>query len=766
MNHERSVLVFSIAYEPYVGGAEVAIREIAARSSRKFTVVTMRFSHNDSSRETIGPVDVIRVGPMWLPASIRKIVFMPLAVLAGWRIRRKVSFTWGMMANYAGLAAWMFSKLSGKRLLLTLQEGDDMDALLRRRSVRLMMPAFRDLFSRAHRIQCISKYLCEFAERFSSKEKIVLIPNGVDLQKFTIDDLESTRAASREELSLSAEKKVLVTSSRLVAKNGIDRVIRALPLMEGVDFAIFGEGPDESSLRALALSLGVADRVHFFGFRAHEDLPRLLAAGDAFVRLSRTEGLGNSFIEAMAMGLPVACTAVGGIVDFARDSDTAVVCVSPDDATITARDLSRALGDTASAIAARGKELARSTYGWEGVVAAMEDEFKAMADDAPRGSVLIATGIFPPDVGGPATHAGKIAQHFAEQDRSVSVVCFGETDDVSGVSRRTEESVKVVRVSKRAARFVKWYRYARELFRAARQTDVVYAFDLTTAGLPAALYCRIADKPLLVRMGGDPTWERTVERGERFISFPEYFERGLDRADRPWFHKVVAFVLRTARNVSVDHGAMRNHVIERYAVHPSRVTVVPNPCEISTNVVPGKSEPLSVLYAGRIVGYKNLPNLVRAMAIVRQTIPDAQLRIVGDGPALSELRNAIVDAGSTVDVVVEKAMSRTDLEKAIDASSIVVMPALSEFNPNVALDALARMRPVAISQGNGLSRQVPDSWTFDPMKPESIATAILAIYDAYDSVPAVLEQLPAAPTWEETLERHSAFVDGVMSHKK
>jgi glycosyltransferase involved in cell wall biosynthesis len=761
MNHERSVLVFSIAYEPYVGGAEVAIREIAARSARKFAVVTMRFSHTDAKREMVANVDVIRVGPMWLPASIRKIVFMPLAVIAGWRMRRRVSFAWGMMANYAGLAAWMFSKVTGKRLLLTLQEGDDMDALLRRRSVRLMMLAFKDLFARAHRIQCISNYLCDFAARFAAREKISLVPNGVDLERFSIDDIATTRSASREELGLKPDAKMLVTSSRLVTKNGIDRVIRALPLMEGVEFAIFGEGPDESSLRSLALSLGVADRVHFLGFRAHADLPRLLAVGDAFVRLSRTEGLGNSFIEAMAMGLPVACTAVGGIVDFARDSDTAVVCVSPDDATITARDLMRALGDTAEAIAVRGQKVARDTYGWDGVVTAMEKEFLLVGGDTPHGSVLIATGIFPPDVGGPATHAAKIAQSFAAQDRGVSVVCFGEVDDVSGVSHCVEERVFVTRVSKRAARWTKWYRYARELVRAARRADVVYAFDLTTAGFPAALYCAFADKPLLIRMGGDPTWERTVERGERFISFPEYFKKGLNRVDRPWLHRIVRFVLRTARNVSVDHEAMRNHVIEQYCVHPSRVTVVPNPSEVVSAGTPGTRDPFVVLYAGRIVGYKNLPNLVRAMAVVRQTIPQAQLRIVGDGPSLGELRNAIVDAGSTVDVVVEKSMKRSELEGAIDAASVIVMPALSEFNPNTALDALSRMRPVAISYGNGLSRQVPQSWMFDPMSPESIAKALCVIHDSYEAVATVLEEMPSAPTWEQTLARHAAFVDAV-----
>ena len=67
-------------------------------------------------------------------------------------------------------------------------------------------------------------------------------------------------------------------------------------------------------------------RVSFLGFVPHDVLPMYLSASDIFIRPSRSEGMGNSFIEAMAAGKPVIATRVGGIVDFLRDGETGLFC--------------------------------------------------------------------------------------------------------------------------------------------------------------------------------------------------------------------------------------------------------------------------------------------------------------------------------------------------------------------------------------------------------------------------------------------------------
>ncbi|MDO8576504.1 MAG: glycosyltransferase, partial [bacterium] len=112
----------------------------------------------------------------------------------------------------------------------------------------------------------------------------------------------------------------LVTTSRLVRKNGIDVVIKALPLLpENVRFIVIGVGPDDLSLKRLARECGVAERVRFMGEVQNKDIPKYLHASDIFIRLSRSEGMGSSFVEAFAAGLPVIATQEGGIADFLFD---------------------------------------------------------------------------------------------------------------------------------------------------------------------------------------------------------------------------------------------------------------------------------------------------------------------------------------------------------------------------------------------------------------------------------------------------------------
>jgi glycosyltransferase involved in cell wall biosynthesis len=105
-----------------------------------------------------------------------------------------------------------------------------------------------------------------------------------------------------------------------VRKNAVDDMIRALPLLpENVYFIVLGTGPDEEMLKKLAEELAVSSRVRFVGQVGHADMPTYLQASDIFIRASRSEGMGNSFVEAMAAGLPVIATQEGGIADFLFD---------------------------------------------------------------------------------------------------------------------------------------------------------------------------------------------------------------------------------------------------------------------------------------------------------------------------------------------------------------------------------------------------------------------------------------------------------------
>ncbi len=122
----------------------------------------------------------------------------------------------------------------------------------------------------------------------------------------------------------------LITTSRLVDKNAVDDIVRAVALLpERVKLLVVGEGPNAEALWNLGVELGVEKRVRFIGHVLYKDIPAYLAISDIFIRPSLSEGMGNSFVEAMAAGIPVIGTPVGGIVDFLFDPQSPQGSIAP-----------------------------------------------------------------------------------------------------------------------------------------------------------------------------------------------------------------------------------------------------------------------------------------------------------------------------------------------------------------------------------------------------------------------------------------------------
>ena len=214
-----------------------------------------------------------------------------------------------------------------------------------------------------------------------------VIPNGVSIAHFAKPVAEARIAEMRTELGKQEGEVALVTTSRLVHKNGIDNVIEALPLLpENVTFYIYGIGPDEAMLRALAEKLGVADRAKFMGQIGHADMPVMLRACDIFIRPSRSEGMGNSFVEAMAAGIPVIATQEGGIADFLFDRNLnpdkeptgwAVRKDAPEDIAAAVQDIIANPERVQSVVRTAG-DMVRERYDWERIAASMHELFSRM----------------------------------------------------------------------------------------------------------------------------------------------------------------------------------------------------------------------------------------------------------------------------------------------------------------------------------------------------------------------------------------------------
>ena len=329
------VLIFSLNYYPrFIGGAEVAIKEITDRISPEeieFHMVTLRFDSELPKMERIGNVIVHRIGPTVsaptiadlkkFPLHLNKHLYQFVAAFAAMRLHKKYKFdgTWAMMAHSCAIPAGIFKFFTPRvKYLLTLQEGDPPEHI--ERLAKPVWPLFKQGFTKADALQPISTFLLNWGRRMGFSGEAEVIPNAVDMQRFTKEYSVTEIAEMKKSLGKKERDVFMVTTSRLVHKNGIDDVIRALPLLpENVSFLIYGIGPDQEMLEKLASELGVSDRARFMGQIGHAEMPLMLKACDIFIRPSRSEGMGNSFVEAMAAKLPVIATQEGGIADFLFD---------------------------------------------------------------------------------------------------------------------------------------------------------------------------------------------------------------------------------------------------------------------------------------------------------------------------------------------------------------------------------------------------------------------------------------------------------------
>ncbi len=396
---KKKILIFSLAYYPkHIGGAEVAIKEITDRLSPveyEFHLICNRFDSTLSKEEKIGNVMVHRIGLTKRNISIAdtftpyfylsKILYVPLAAQKALQLHQKERFqAWWCMMLYMSYPVVLL-RMVGLKLpyVLTLQEGDTFEHVFNRWYIKPFTPLLLLGIRKATVIQTISTFLGKWAKRKGFTGEPILVPNAVNTAHFTQEYSDEELSCVRREFSVADNDVLLVTTSRLVHKNAVDDVVRAIALLPAhVKFIVFGTGPDEAMLKSLITELGVESRVQLRGHIDHAQMPKYLKACNIFIRPSRSEGMGNSFVEAMAAGLPVIATQEGGIADFLfdakrnRDKGTTGWAVDSDSPEQTKEAVLDILGDEAHTheVIVRAKAMVIEKYDWNLVATRMDIE--------------------------------------------------------------------------------------------------------------------------------------------------------------------------------------------------------------------------------------------------------------------------------------------------------------------------------------------------------------------------------------------------------
>jgi D-inositol-3-phosphate glycosyltransferase len=205
-------------------------------------------------------------------------------------------------------------------------------------------------------------------------QQVAVVPCGVDLDRFIPHGPRASRDGRYRILSLG----------RLVPRKGVETTIRALPGVPGAELVIAGGGDatteaERSRLAVIAQDCGVGERVRLVGQIPRGDVPALLRSADVVVSVPWYEPFGMVPLEAMACGVPVVASAVGGHLDTVVDGRTGAL-VSPRDVGALAQRLRELLADPArlAAIGSAAAARARACYGWDHIAGETERLYRRL----------------------------------------------------------------------------------------------------------------------------------------------------------------------------------------------------------------------------------------------------------------------------------------------------------------------------------------------------------------------------------------------------
>lgn len=380
--------------------------------------------------------------------------------------------------------------------------------------------------------------------------------------------------------------------------------------------------------------------------------------------------------------------------------------------------------------------------------------------------VLLATSIFPPDIGGPAVYAQNLKQGLAKQGVEVGVCSY------QGLNRYPQP--------------LKFWLYTARLLKKARGCDIIYAFNPTSCGLPALKVAKVLRKKLVVRLGGDFLWERAVEKGRTRKPLREYYGEPKSLGEKLWL-AVMRMVLKRVNKIVFTTNLQKEIYQQHFGLKQEKVAVIPNPfpeTEIinpQSSIINNQSSMTSnqssiinhqlsminyqLLYAGRLLKLKNLDTLIKVFAdVLKRTEKPLTLKIIGEGPEEERLKIKAERLKLEDRVIFEKPLAHQELLKKIQQSYLCVLPSLTEISPNFALECIKLGKPILLTKETGIYEQFKNDLIFiDPQNPDDLKNKIIALLDENNYQPYLnkISQVKTDWTWHKAIKTHLSILSAL-----
>ncbi len=304
--------------------------------------------------------------------------------------------------------------------------------------------------------------------------------------------------------------------------------------------------------------------------------------------------------------------------------------------------------------------------------------------------LLVATPLYPPEPGGPATYARLIEREFPLRGVEVDVVKFSDV--------------------RHAPKVVRHCAYFFRVLAQGRTVDALYALDPVSVGFPTALAALLLRKPFYVKVVGDYAWEQGRQRFGVTADLDTFVKTTSVPCAVRGLRWVQRFVAHRAKKVVVPSAYLKS-IVSTWGVRSDIIEVVFNAVEPHERGVCPEAvaavEGLIVVYIGRLVPWKHVDQTMDAVHSVQTSGVALSLVVVGTGPLEEELKKKAHD--EQLSVLFVGALSPEDTQAVLEKADILVLNSSYEGLSHVLIEGLMHGKAIVATDAGGNGELIEDT---------------------------------------------------------
>jgi len=297
--------------------------------------------------------------------------------------------------------------------------------------------------------------------------------------------------------------------------------------------------------------------------------------------------------------------------------------------------------------------------------------------------VLVTVGIFPPDIGGPATFVPKIANYFQnELNYEIDILTLSDSKNLD-----IEDKFFVKRIDRNLPIIYRWLKTIFTVYKLGKNKDLIFVNGLGTETTIANIFLK---KKIIRKIVGDPVWERAYNKGKISENFDEFQSKkyGVSISLQK---KVRNFSIKNSDVVITPSQHLKNFILNlgfynKIETINNGITIPEESAQIFTN------DQTNITIVSRLVTHKNIEKIIAAISDLNNSL--IKLNIIGDGPELNQLQSIALKSDYKENIIFHGKLQRDDINNIFLNSDIYVQASNYEGLPHSLLEAMSYGIPV------------------------------------------------------------------------